>query len=162
MIDKARWHFTKAEHLQHLDPTGWRKLQEVDMRVGRGIAARKIGDWKNAVREADAAIAAGVDSAPLVTISSWSMFFLLIENVSVFLLLVVAFILTLYLQLLALRSEALLQLHKLEEADSTLTSLLKLECALSSLMSEKFIGMPTKSYVHIIRAQVDMALGRYE
>jgi hypothetical protein len=85
MIDKARWHFTKAEHLQHPDPKGWRKLQEVDIHVGRGIAVRKIRDWKSAVREADAAIAAGADSAPLVTTSSWSIFFLLIEIVSVFL-----------------------------------------------------------------------------
>ncbi|GJM93907.1 hypothetical protein PR202_ga10502 [Eleusine coracana subsp. coracana] len=65
MIDKARWHFTKAEHLQHPDPTGWRKLQEVDMHVSKSTAARKIGDWKSAVREADAAVAAGADSAPL-------------------------------------------------------------------------------------------------
>jgi hypothetical protein len=85
MIDKARWHFMKAEHLQHPDPTGWQKLQEVDVHVGRGIAARKIGDWKSAVRKADAAIVAGADSAPLVITSSWFMFSLLIENVSVLL-----------------------------------------------------------------------------
>ncbi|KAK3164780.1 hypothetical protein QOZ80_1AG0024580 [Eleusine coracana subsp. coracana] len=130
MIDKARWHFTKAEHLQHPDPTGWRKLQEVDMHVSKSTAARKIGDWKSAVREADAAVAAGADSAPL---------------------------------LLALRSEALLRLHKLEEANSTLASLLKLESTLTSLAAEKkLVGMFTESYVHIVRAQVDMALGRFD
>jgi DnaJ family protein C protein 7 len=30
--------------------------------------ARKIGDWKSALREADAAIAIGVDSSRLVTL----------------------------------------------------------------------------------------------
>lgn len=133
------------------------------MHVGRGTAARKIGDWKSAVREADAAIAAGADSAPLVTTFSWFTFSLLIVNVSVsFIFCVLAFILTLCLQLLALRSEALLRLHKLEEADSTLSSLVKLESVLSSLMAEKLIGMLTESYVYIVRAQVDMALGRYD
>lgn len=91
------------------------------------------------------------------------MFPLSIENVSNFhtAFLVVAFIFMLCLQLLSLRSEALLQLHKLEEADSTLASLLKLESTLVSLTAErKLAGMLTESYVHIVRAQVDMALGR--
>lgn len=65
------------------------------------------------------------------------------------------------MQLLALRSEALLRLHKLEEAESTLASLLKLDGALpSSLIEAKLSGMLAESYVHIVRAQVDMALGR--
>jgi hypothetical protein len=74
----------------------------------------------------------------------------------------VGFILTLCLQLLALRSESLLRLHKVEEADLTVASLLKLENALSSLTAEKLVCMPTESYMHIVRAQVDMALGRYD
>ena len=63
------------------------------------------------------------------------------------------------MQLLALRSE--IHLHKLEEAESTLASLLKLDGALpSSLTAAKLSGMLAQSYVHFVRAQVDMALGR--
>jgi hypothetical protein len=65
------------------------------------------------------------------------------------------------MQLLALRSEALLRLHKLEEAESTLASLLKLDSALpSSLTAAKLSGMLAESYIHIVQAQVDMAFGR--
>lgn len=64
------------------------------------------------------------------------------------------------MQLLALRSEALLRLHKLDEADSTLTTLLKLDNVLLSLMAAKLSGMLAESYVCIVQAQVDMALGR--
>ncbi|KAJ1255004.1 hypothetical protein BS78_K301000 [Paspalum vaginatum] len=130
MIDKARWHFTQAGHLQQSDPSEWQKLQEVEVHLGRCTDARKIGDWKSTLREADAAIAAGADSSQL---------------------------------LLALRSEALLRLHKLEEAESTLASLLKLDSALpSSLAAAKLSGMLAESYIHIVRAQIDMALGRFD
>lgn len=65
------------------------------------------------------------------------------------------------LQLLAMRSEALLRLNKLEEADSTITSLLKLDSASLSSMSTKLSGMAADSYVHVVQAQVNMAFGRY-
>jgi hypothetical protein len=45
-------------------------LQDVEMHLGRSTDARKIGDWKSALREADAAIAAGADSSQLVKSSS--------------------------------------------------------------------------------------------
>ncbi|XP_062205358.1 TPR repeat-containing thioredoxin TTL1-like [Phragmites australis] len=65
--------------------------------------------------------------------------------------------------LLALRSEALLRLHKLEEAESTLASMLKLDGALpSSLTAANLSGMLSESYIHIVRAQVDMALRRFD
>ncbi len=64
------------------------------------------------------------------------------------------------MQLLAIRSEALLRLHKLEEADSTLASLLKLDSVLLYRMGANPSGMLAESYVSIVRAQVDMALGR--
>jgi DnaJ family protein C protein 7 len=66
------------------------------------------------------------------------------------------------MQLLALRSEALLRLNKLEEADSTVTSLLKLDSASLSSMSTKLSGMVADSYVHVVQAQVNMAFGRYD
>uniref|UniRef100_A0A0D9V2X7 Thioredoxin domain-containing protein n=1 Tax=Leersia perrieri TaxID=77586 RepID=A0A0D9V2X7_9ORYZ len=129
MISKARRHFTQAGHLHHSDPSEWEKLQEVEVHQGRSIDARKMGDWKSALREVDAAIAAGADSSQL---------------------------------LLAIRSEALLRLHKLEEADSTLASLLKLDNVFLSLMAAKLSGMLAESYVCIVQAQVDMALGRFD
>lgn len=70
MIGKAKRHFTQAGHLHQSDPSEWEKLQEVDVHQGRSIDARKIGDWKSALREADAAIAAGADSSQLVMSSS--------------------------------------------------------------------------------------------
>lgn len=129
MIEKARRHLTQARHLHESNPADWEKLQDVEMHLGRSTDARKIGDWKSALREADAAIAAGADSSQL---------------------------------LLALRSEALLRLHKLEEADSTLACLLKLDNALLSWTAAKLSGMLVESYVYIVRAQVDMALGRFD
>jgi hypothetical protein len=42
------------------------KLQTVEKHLGRCLDARKAGDWKSALRESDAAIAAGADSSALV------------------------------------------------------------------------------------------------
>ncbi|XP_062232274.1 TPR repeat-containing thioredoxin TTL1-like isoform X2 [Phragmites australis] len=64
--------------------------------------------------------------------------------------------------LLALRSEALLRLHKFEEADSTIASLLKLDNASLPSMPTKLSGMAADSYVHIVQAQVNMAFGRFD
>jgi hypothetical protein len=70
MIEKARRHLTQARHLHDSDPADWEKLQDVEMHLGRSTDARKIGDWKSSLREADAAIAAGADSSQLVKPSS--------------------------------------------------------------------------------------------
>ncbi|CAD6332669.1 unnamed protein product [Miscanthus lutarioriparius] len=131
MIEKARTHFTLAGSVNQSDPAEWQKLHEVEIHQGRCMDARKIGDWKSALREADAAIAIGADSSRL---------------------------------LLALRSEALLRLHKLEEADSTITSLLKLDNASLPSMPTKVSGsgMSADSYVHIVQAQVNMAFRRFD
>jgi len=61
-----------------------------------------------------------------------------------------------------LRSEALLRLHKLEEADSTITSLLKLDNASLPSIPTKLSGMASDSYMLIVQAQVNMAFGRYK
>ncbi|CAL5096513.1 unnamed protein product [Urochloa decumbens] len=129
MVDKARMHFTMAGNVNQSDHAEWQKLHEVESHQGRCMDARKIGDWKSALREADAAIANGADSSQL---------------------------------LLALRSEALLRLHKLEEADSTITSLLKLDNASLPSMPNKLSGMVADSYMLIVQAQVNMAFGRFD
>lgn len=43
------------------------KLQKLERHLGKSGEARKIGDWKSALREAEAAIAAGADSSPMVS-----------------------------------------------------------------------------------------------
>ncbi|KAL5229320.1 hypothetical protein ABZP36_017585 [Zizania latifolia] len=65
MIAKARRHFRQAGHLHQSDPSEWENLQEVEVHQGKSIDARKVRDWKSALREADAAIAAGADSSQL-------------------------------------------------------------------------------------------------
>lgn len=49
------------------DNTELQKLQRLERHLGKCGEARKIGDWKSALREADAAIAAGADSSPTVS-----------------------------------------------------------------------------------------------
>ncbi|KAL4332358.1 hypothetical protein GQ457_07G003540 [Hibiscus cannabinus] len=48
---------------QHSDPAELQKLQLLENHINRCADARKIGDWKTAVREIDAAIAVGADSS---------------------------------------------------------------------------------------------------
>lgn len=81
MIEKARRHLTQARHLHESDPAEWEKLQDVEMHLGRSTDARNIGDWKSALREADAAIAAGADSSHLVKSSSITCAFFLFHSV---------------------------------------------------------------------------------
>lgn len=58
---------------QHLFSTGGQpdagelqKLQTLERHLGKCDEARKVGDWKSALREAEAAIAEGADSSPTV------------------------------------------------------------------------------------------------
>uniref|UniRef100_R7VYW3 DnaJ homolog subfamily C member 7 n=1 Tax=Aegilops tauschii TaxID=37682 RepID=R7VYW3_AEGTA len=129
MVEKARRQLTLAGNTNQSDPAEWHKLHEVESHLGKCMDARRIGDWKSALREADAAIANGADSSQL---------------------------------LLAMRSESLLRLNKLEDADSTITGLLKLDSASLSSMSTKLSGMVADSYVHVVQAQVNMAFGRFD
>ncbi|KAI3943499.1 hypothetical protein MKW92_048396, partial [Papaver armeniacum] len=99
---------------QHPDPTELQKC----------IDSRRIGDWKNVLRECDAAIAAGAESSP--------------------------------------KSEALLKLHQLDDADSCLGKIPRFEPLLASFSQTKFFGMLSNAYIFFARAQVEMALGRFE
>ncbi|KAE8779572.1 TPR repeat-containing thioredoxin TTL1 [Hordeum vulgare] len=119
MVEKARRQLTLAGNANQSDPTEWQKLPEVESHLGKCMNARRIKDWKSALREADAAIANGADSSQ---------------------------------PLLAMRSEALLRLNTLEEADSTITGLLKLDNASLSSMSTKLSRMVADSYVHVVQA----------
>ncbi|XP_058100787.1 TPR repeat-containing thioredoxin TTL1-like [Magnolia sinica] len=125
-VENARKHLYSG---QMPDAAELQKLQAVERHLSRCMDARKIGDWKSALREGDAAIAAGAESA---------------------------------LQLFALRAEALLKLHQLEDADSALSSVPKFEPSPQSCSQIRFFGMICDSYPFFVRAQVEMAMGRFE
>lgn len=63
-VDQAQRHMWYPG--QQPDPSEIRKLQTVEKHLNRCTDARKVGDWKTALREGDAAIAAGADSSPQV------------------------------------------------------------------------------------------------
>lgn len=63
-VDDARLHLNCLG--QHLDPSELQKLQLIEKHLKSCAEARKIRDWKTAMKEADAALAAGADSSPQV------------------------------------------------------------------------------------------------
>ncbi|XP_050380556.1 inactive TPR repeat-containing thioredoxin TTL3-like [Argentina anserina] len=65
-------------------------------------------------------------------------------------------------QLVASKVEALLKLHKLEDAESILSNIPKFEYYPSSCLQTKLYGMLVEAYVLYVRAQVEMAFGRFE
>jgi hypothetical protein len=66
LVENARKHLSLAVHGQQSDQTETRRLQEIEGHSAKCIDARRIGDWKSALREADATVSAGADSSPLV------------------------------------------------------------------------------------------------
>ncbi|WCJ24819.1 TPR repeat-containing thioredoxin TTL4 [Euphorbia peplus] len=107
-------------------PTDLEKLQSLEKHINRCADARKIGDWKAVLREADAAITIGADYSP---------------------------------HLVACKAEAFFKLCKLEDADSTISNIPKLEYFPPQA---KFFGMVAEAYVLYVQAQIEMALGRFE
>ncbi|XAR49551.1 hypothetical protein NMG60_11032797 [Bertholletia excelsa] len=65
-------------------------------------------------------------------------------------------------QIFASKAEALLKLHQLDNADSSLSSTMKLEPYPDSCSQTKFFGMLSEAYVLYVQALVDMAFGRFE
>ncbi|KAI9177539.1 hypothetical protein LWI28_016451 [Acer negundo] len=64
-------------------------------------------------------------------------------------------------QLVACKAEALLKLHRIEDADFCLSNMPKFEQNLPS-SQVKLFGMASEAYVLYVQAQVEMALGRFE
>ncbi|KAM0062507.1 putative tetratricopeptide-like helical domain superfamily, Thioredoxin domain-containing protein [Helianthus debilis subsp. tardiflorus] len=65
--------------------------------------------------------------------------------------------------LFACKSEALLKLRQLDEASFSLLNAPKFETAsIPSCSQMKFFGMLSEAYILFVRAQIDMALGRFE
>ncbi|KDP32526.1 hypothetical protein JCGZ_14729 [Jatropha curcas] len=126
-IENARRHLCIPGH--HPDPSELQKLQLVEKHLNKCSDARKVNDWKNALRECEAAIAAGADYSP---------------------------------QLFMCRAEALLKLHQLRDAESCLSNIPKLEPYTNSCSQSRFFGMLSEAYTYLVRAQIEMALGRFE
>ncbi|CAL9129245.1 TPR repeat-containing thioredoxin TTL1-like [Musa acuminata AAA Group] len=127
LVEDARKHLLLTG--QPPDPVELQKTQAVERHLVKCGDARKIGDWKSALREADAAIAAGADSSP---------------------------------PLIASRAEALLHLQHPDEADSVLSRSSEFKDSLPFSSATKIFGMLSSSYFYIVRAQVDMAMGRFD
>ncbi|WCJ32253.1 TPR repeat-containing thioredoxin TTL1 [Euphorbia peplus] len=126
-VENARRHLCFPGH--HPDPAELHKLQLVEKHLNKCSDARKVNDWKNALRECDASITAGADYSP---------------------------------QLFMCKAEALLKLHQLEDAESCLSNIPNLEPYTSSCSQTKFFGMLSEAYIFLVRAQIEMALGRFE
>ncbi|XP_050218117.1 TPR repeat-containing thioredoxin TTL1-like [Mercurialis annua] len=65
-------------------------------------------------------------------------------------------------QLFMCRAEALLKLHQLKDAETCLTNMPKLELHTGSFSQSRFFGMLSEAYFFLVRAQMEMALGRFE
>lgn len=126
-VENARCHLCISG--QQPDQAELQKLRCLEKHLNRCGDARKIGDWKSALRECNAAISAGADSCP---------------------------------QLIACKAEALLKLHQLEDADSTLSNVPKSEPHTTSTSQTNFFGMFAEAYMLYVRAHMEMALGRFE
>ncbi|KAI3769318.1 hypothetical protein L6452_00419 [Arctium lappa] len=66
-------------------------------------------------------------------------------------------------QLFACKAEALLKLRQLDDADLILSNVPKFDkSSCPSCSQSKFFGMLSEAYLLFVRAQIDMALGRFE
>ncbi|PSS05653.1 TPR repeat-containing thioredoxin like [Actinidia chinensis var. chinensis] len=126
-VENARHHI--CFNGQPPDKAELQKLLLLEKHLNRCADARKIGDWKSALRECDAAMVAGAESSP---------------------------------QIKACKAEAFLKLHQLENADSIMSSIIKIEPCPTSCSQTKFFGMLSEAYVLYVQALVDMAFGRFE
>nr|GMD87537.1 TPR repeat-containing thioredoxin TTL1 [Ipomoea batatas] len=125
-VENARRHMCLAGHQpDHVEVT---KLERVEKHIGKCNDARRLGDWRSMLREADAAIASGADASP---------------------------------QLFACRAEALLKLSQLDDADSSLSNVPQIKPTTASYAQSKIFGMLSEAYLLFVRAQVELALGRF-
>ncbi|ESW05193.1 hypothetical protein PHAVU_011G160000 [Phaseolus vulgaris] len=65
-------------------------------------------------------------------------------------------------QLFMCRAEALLKLHQMDDAELCLSWIPKSEPHPSSLAQARFFGMFSEAYCYFVRAQIEMAFGRFE
>nr|XP_010937481.1 inactive TPR repeat-containing thioredoxin TTL3 [Elaeis guineensis] len=121
--EKATHHYKLSR--KETSSNDFSRVQALQTHLARCNEACKQKDWLTVLKQSQAAVSAGADSAP---------------------------------QIFALQEEALLKLQRHDEADSLLNGAPKFDIDAST----KFYGANRNAYVLIIRAQVDMALGRFE
>ncbi|ESQ30089.1 hypothetical protein EUTSA_v10011281mg [Eutrema salsugineum] len=105
------------------------KLEAVEKHMSKCADARRLGDWKTVLMDADAAIVSGADLSP---------------------------------QLVMCKVEALLKLHRLDDAQTKLLEVPRVEPFPVSCSQTRFSGMVCEAYTYFVRAQIDMALGRFD
>ncbi|MCO5567593.1 hypothetical protein L7F22_021287 [Adiantum nelumboides] len=122
LVESSKQHFQSAG--QQISAQDLQQGEQVKMQISKCIEMRKVANWKLVIRESDAAVIAGADSAP---------------------------------QVMGYQAEALLKLRKLDEADTVLSAAQRIDKALTKL------GItPADSFLYVLRAHLDMALGRFE
>ncbi|KAJ7539092.1 hypothetical protein O6H91_11G077000 [Diphasiastrum complanatum] len=121
-IEDAKKQFYAAG--EQINAGDMQQIQNVEKQIVKCFEARKATDWQTILRETDAAVLAGADSAPKV---------------------------------LVLKAEALLSIHRPDEAAQVLSTAQKLETALT----KAGLALPD-STVFVVQAQLDMSQGRYE
>ncbi|CAK9133248.1 unnamed protein product [Ilex paraguariensis] len=126
-VENARHHLYLDG--QQADSAELQILFSLEKHLSRCKDARKIGDWRKALMECDAAMVTGADSSP---------------------------------HIVACKAEACLKLQQLEDADSIMSDIPKIDPYPTSCSQMKFFGMLSEAYVLFVRAQVDMAFGRFE
>ncbi|CAL0333726.1 unnamed protein product [Lupinus luteus] len=65
-------------------------------------------------------------------------------------------------QLSMCRTEALLKLHQMDDAESSFVRIPTWESRTISMSQAKFFGMLSEAYCYFVRAELDMAFGRFE
>ncbi|KFK37110.1 hypothetical protein AALP_AA4G214100 [Arabis alpina] len=114
------------------DQADLQRLQTLEKHLRRCWEARKIGDWKTAVKETDAAIANGADSSPQLVACKAEAFL------------------------------RLNQIEDSDFCISCIPRMDHQHHHYNSKQQAKLFGMVVEAYVLCIQAQVDMALGRFE
>ncbi|KAK9670457.1 hypothetical protein RND81_13G203300 [Saponaria officinalis] len=121
--EKAVYHFKQAG--PEADPDTTSKAKAVLSHLKKCDDAKRLKDWHTVLRESGNAIAAGADSAPMIS---------------------------------ALQAEAYLKLHRHQDADITLTNGPNFDVD----QCTKFFGPTGNATLLVIKAQVDMAAGRFD
>ncbi|CAI0554549.1 unnamed protein product [Linum tenue] len=121
-VEKSIYHYKHAgPEADHIDISKARSLQTC---LNNCTEARRTREWNNLIRETEAAIRAGADSAP---------------------------------QIYALQAEALMKHNKHQEADDAM----KRSPNFDADECTKFFGPIGSASILAVRAQVDMAMGRF-
>lgn len=133
------------------------KAQALDTHLSRCIEARNLRDWNTLLREARCAISSGADSAPQVSQHRPIPLFYISTMITCPILLTWFILICPHKkQIYALQAEALLKLHRHQEAYATFREVSKFQIDSCT----QFFGPAACAYLLIIQAQLYMTMGR--